>query len=173
MPTVDRLRRLYVALMMQIVGRALAAASRVDPVLCGELAVLPVGFKVCMMVLPGGPGMVVQANGDGTVRLLGATGAQADLGVRFKHLEHAYLVLSFQEGTARAFANHRMVADGDVAVATRLVRCLDRLESLILPAFVARRAVKRYLPMRPSEKPPLALRIYGQVLLGVFKGAWR
>ncbi len=166
----DGLRRTYVTFMMQVVGRSLAAASRVDPVLQAELAILPAGFELCMVVLPSGPGMVVRANGDGTVNLSRPSGAKPHLSIRFKHLEHAFRVLSFQEGTARALANNRMVADGDVALATRLVRCLDRMESLILPAFVARRAVKRYLPVRLSEKFPMAMRIYGRVLLGAFKG---
>jgi hypothetical protein len=165
------LSRAYVALMMRVVGHGLAATSRVDPVLRRELAVLPAGFQIQMIVLPAGPGMVVQAHGDGTLSRVREPKARPDLSIRFKHLSHAFLVLTFQEGTARAFANNRMVADGDVAIATRLVRCLNRLESLILPAVLARRAVKRYTPMRLREKLPLAARTYGRMLLQVLTGA--
>jgi hypothetical protein len=38
-----------------------------------------------------------------------------DLTITFKHLTHAFLVFSFQESTAQAFANDRMIADGDVS----------------------------------------------------------
>ena len=37
-----------------------------------------------------------------------------------------------------------MVADGDVSYAIRLVRCLNKMESLILPKLVAEFAVKQY-----------------------------
>lgn len=131
----------------------------------GELAPLPVGYVVQMAT----PGSAVQqtlsARGDGVLEHLSAAPPRpADLVIRFKHQAHASLVFSFQEGTARAFANDRMVADGDVAVATRLVRCLDRLETLILPGFIARRAVKRYQAPAIMDKLALALRIYGGVL---------
>ena len=54
------------------------------------------------------------------------------------------MVFSFQESTAQAFANDRMIADGDVSAAIRLVRCLNKMESLILPKLVASLAVKEY-----------------------------
>ncbi len=37
-----------------------------------------------------------------------------------------------------------MIADGDVSAAIRLVRCLNKMESLILPKLVASLAVKEY-----------------------------
>jgi predicted alpha/beta-hydrolase family hydrolase len=87
-----------------------------------------------------------------------------DLSVKFKHLSHAFLVLSFQEGTARAFANDRMVADGEVSHAIRMVRCLDRMEAIILPKMVAKMAVKRYPEhLSLNEKVNKAARIYGLV----------
>lgn len=39
------------------------------------------------------------------------------------------LLVFFQESTAQAFANDRMIADGDVSAAIRLVRCLNKMES--------------------------------------------
>lgn len=79
-------------------------------------------------------------------------------------MSHAFLVFSFQEGTARAFANDRMVADGDVSYAIRMVRCLNKMEALILPKVVAKLAVKEY-PEQLSftQKLNLASRIYLKV----------
>jgi len=53
-------------------------------------------------------------------------------------------VFSFQESTSQAFANDRMIADGDISYAIRLVRCLNKMEALILPKMVAQLAVKEY-----------------------------
>lgn len=40
-----------------------------------------------------------------------------------------------------------MIADGDLSYAIRLVRCLNKMEALILPKLLAELAVKQY----PSE----------------------
>jgi hypothetical protein len=37
-----------------------------------------------------------------------------------------------------------MIADGDISNAIRLVRCLNKMEALILPKMVAQLAVKEY-----------------------------
>ena len=37
-----------------------------------------------------------------------------------------------------------MIADGDISYAIRLVRCLNKMESLILPKMVAELAVKEH-----------------------------
>jgi len=164
------LERLYVTVMMHIIGRSLVATSKVDAPMQQELLGFPTGYQIQMVVLPAGPGFVVQSNGDGTLRRGKALQTPPDLSIRFKHLSHAFLVLSFQESTARAFANDRMVANGDVSHAIRLVRCLNGMEALILPRWVASRAVKRYPDLPLSVKLPRALRIYGQVALGLFTG---
>jgi hypothetical protein len=90
--------------------------------------------------------------------------------VIFKHLRHAFLVFSFQEGTARAFANDRMFVDGQVSVAVRIVRVLDRMEAVILPKFVARRALKRYPRIALADKLALATKAYGVTALNLLRG---
>lgn len=164
------LERLYVALMMFTIGRSLVATSQVDAEVQQELTGFPDGYQIEMKVLPAGPGFVVQSNGDGTLSRAKTPRNPPDLSIRFKHLSHAFLVLSFQESTARAFANDRMVANGDVSHAIRLVRCLNRMEALILPRWVASRAVKRYPHLPLSAKLPTALRIYRRVASGLFTG---
>ena len=82
-----------------------------------------------------------------------------------------FLVFSFQEGTAQAFANDRMVADGEISYAIRLVRCLNKMEALILPKVIADLAVKEY-PKNLSLKDKLsgAANIYLKVAQSYFKG---
>lgn len=152
--------RKYVTLMMGVVGRSLVSASQVDAEIRREIAALPVGYTVQMMVMPGGPSFTTAVTDDHTLRLLRGFTGKADLAVRFKHVTHAFLVFSFQEGTARAFAHDRMYVDGDISDALRVVRCLSRMEVLILPKFVAERAVKRYPTLALAQKINLAARIY-------------
>jgi len=156
------LQRAYVIAMMDIIGRGLVSADAVDPEVQKEIAQFPANFVIQMKVLPAGPGFALRVNADHSLTLLKDFTGKADLDVKFKHLSHAFLVFSFQEGTARAFANDRIVVDGDVSHAIRLVRCLNRMEAIILPAAIARLAVKRYpaLSLSLPEKAVKAARIY-------------
>jgi hypothetical protein len=95
-----------------------------------------------------------------------------DLSIIFKHVHHAFLVFSFQESTAQAFANDRMIADGDVSYAIRLVRCLNKMEALILPKLVAELAVKEYpSELTLKEKLAGAANIYLKVAQSYLKGS--
>lgn len=159
-----KLHRPYVALMMQIISRGLVSASQVDEEIQRELSGFPKGFILQMTVFPSGPGFTLQVQPDGSLKSLNDFQGKPNLVIKFKHMAHAFLVFSFQEGTARAFANDRMVADGDLAFAIRLVRILDKMEALILPRLVAGLAVKRYpTSLGLSEKINKAARIYGKV----------
>lgn len=134
----------YVTLMMDIIGRGLVMASQVDPEVQAELKGFSENFTISMKVFPRGPQFIAQVQQDKTLKLLKHLDGKPNLTISFKHLHFAFLVFSFQESTSRSFANDRMVADGDLAYAIRLVRCLNRMESLILPKVVANLAVKEY-----------------------------
>ena len=157
---VAALQRFYVKMMMAIVGRALIATSRVDEEVRKEFSGLPGGYHLQMMV-PGGPGFMIQIRSDGSLALVRSQGIKPDLNIKFKHMSLAFLVFSFQEGTARAFANDRIIVDGELSHAIRFVRCMNKMESLILPRMIARLAVKRYPTLSFWEKVSKATRIYG------------
>jgi hypothetical protein len=123
-------QRAYVALMMDTIARALVSASQVDGELRDEIAGFPAGYILQMIVLPNGPSFAIQVQADKSLKRLDHVEGKPDLSVKFKHLAHAFLVFSFQESTARAFANDRLIADGEVGYAIRLVRCLNKLEVL-------------------------------------------
>jgi len=165
------LTRQYVALMMGVVGRGLVSTSQTDDIVRREISAFPAGYVFQMTVMPSGPAFSAEVQADGALRLLKDFQGKPDLCVRFKHISHAFLVLSFQEGTARAFANDRIYVDGEVSHAIRMVRCLSRMETLILPKLVAERAVKRYpADLGLGAKLPAALRIYARVATNLVKG---
>lgn len=163
-------QKVYVTTMMAVVGSGLAAASRVDENVQRELSAFPAGYQVCMTVFPSGPNFFLRMQENGIADVVDAPVGKPDLTIRFKHMAHAFIVFSFQEGTAQAFANDRMIADGNVSHAIRLVRCLNRLETLILPKLVAERAVKRYDDLPLAEKIRKAARIYGLVAKSLVAG---
>lgn len=160
----------YVKLMFDVMGRAMEAASQVDSVFEREIKGLSADFVFEMCVKPNGPGLVMQKQPDGTLKFLGGTTPRKpDLSIQFKHMAHAFLVLSFQESTARAFANDRMIVDGEISNALKMVRCLNRLEAFILPKIVAERAIKRYPKLSLQEKLTHGARIYSRVASNFMK----
>lgn len=172
-PLGSRAKRLYVNIMFQVMGRALQAISEVDNEVCDEARPLPTGFLFQMMVMPNGASLVVEHLGEGLFKYHSEEAPrEIDLSIKFKHLEHAFLVLSFQEKTSVAFANDRMLVDGDISYAVRMTRILNRLEAFILPKLVARRAVKAYpQDLQLPEKLTSAARIYLKVATHFIKTA--
>ncbi|MGF2685878.1 hypothetical protein ACQUWM_05210 [Marinobacter sp. DUT-3] len=164
-PMVFQARRLYVELMFQVMGRALQAVSEVDAQVQQEARVLPEGFLFEMMVMPSGSSLIVEHTGNGRFHYHGTSAPRpVDLSIQFKHIAHAFMVLSFQEKTSVAFANDRMLVDGDISYAIRMTRVLNRLEAFILPKLVAKRAVKEYpANLHLPEKLISAARIYLKV----------
>lgn len=164
------LQQAYVKLMMDVIGRGLVMASQVDDEIKQEVAQFPVNFVLSMNVFSHGPAFIARVTEQHQLELLKNYTTKPDLTIRFKHLNHAFLVFSFQESTAQAFANDRMVADGDVAYAIRLVRCLNKMEALILPKLMAKRAVKEYpQELHLKNKVLNATNIYLKIAQSYFK----
>jgi hypothetical protein len=159
------LKRAYVATMMRVVGRGLAIASRVDGDSALEVARLPARLTIAMRVYPGGPCCLWQRTHAGLAYLGVRASGTADVQIVFKHLQHAWLLFTFQENTPTAFARNRIVLDGEVAHAAVFNRCLARLLTLILPRLIAARAVKRYPGIALGDKLRLAAAIYLRIPL--------
>ena len=156
----------YVDLLFAVISRALVSASRTDPVIQAEVKAFPVGHRLRMMVLPKGQHFTLEVTERSELTLVDSPLSEpADLTVKFKQLSLAFRVFSLQESTAAAFASDRIVADGDVSDAIRLVRCLNRVEAVILPKSLASLAIKSYPEMSLSEKLGTATKIFG----GFFK----
>jgi hypothetical protein len=162
-----RMKRIFVAVMMRIVGWGLRAMSQADPVVRKEAAGFPDDMVIAMTSMPDGPSMVLQKTPEGRLRYLGGRLPEhTDLAIRFKHVDFAFRVFAFIESTPTAFARARMVVDGDLAAGIRLVRCLYRLEALLMPRFIAARGMKRYPEdLGLGHKLGMNLRISGRIAL--------
>ncbi len=161
--------RAYVEVMMGVIGRGLVAVAHEDAEVARELRGFPDQMVLQFMVLPDGPSFALRVV-DGRFQLLRERPQRVDLGICFKHVTHAFLVFSFQESTAQAFAHDRMYVTGDISLAIRLVRCLTRMEALILPAAIARLAVKRYPEISFIAKVQAAGKIYGRLAYNMTRG---
>jgi len=168
-PSRYRLQHRVTAFMLALIGRLLAATSEVDPVVRREVSAMPAGQTFILGVRPAGPALIITEH-EGRLRPVSAVPQGAPLAAfEFKHIEHAFLAMTFQESTPQSFANDRMVFEGDIAMAMKFVRCLTRMETLILPKVVARLAVKTYpAGLRVGDKLATGSRIYLRLLRNLF-----
>lgn len=153
----------YVALLFGVSGRLLVAGSRSDAGIQRELSVFPEGLVVGFSIIGDSLKVRLRVRGGRLTRVTG--NPKADLDVVFKHVRHAFMVLSFQESTPQAFANQRFITQGDAALAMRFTRCLNRVQAISLPKFVAARALKALPPMTFGEKLALSAKLYAHLIL--------
>ena len=158
-------QRAYVVIMFETIGRLLEAASATDPEIARELDGYRDGFSIGFSVL-GDPAlkMRVGVRNGRFVRL--PRNIHPELEIVFKHISFAFYVLSFKESTARAYANERMLTHGDTAHALRFVRCMNRMQAVALPRFVADRALKGFPDITAPEKRKLVTDLYVRLVSG-------
>jgi hypothetical protein len=151
--------------MFDVLGRLLVAGSAVDPEIRRELLGFPEGYSIGFAVLGDTLALRIARKGQRFVPEPSRAG-RPDLEIVFKHVAHAFALLSFQESTPTAFANDRMLSHGDVALSMRFTRCLDRVQGIMLPDPIAALALKS-LPRVPLAE---RLRLAAQITAGVVQG---
>lgn len=164
-------QRMLVAAMLPLLGGLIQAGSEVDDVVRREVESLPPDFVFGMSIYGCDLKLRMQRRGSRLVLLDPSDAPPPDLDIVFKHLGIAFLVVSFQESTALAFARGRMVVHGDTALAMRLTRCMDRTEAVTLPGPVAERALKSVPPIPGAERLPLVARYYAAAARRALRGA--
>jgi len=165
-------KKMYIAIMLWVVGRAMQAAARTDRELKEEFAALRDDFLLKLWVLPGGPAMLVGKDQKGRVKYFGwkESGKKPTLTMSVKNLEAAMLMFTFQESTTIATARERLVVDGDLPDACAVVRVLNTVETYLLPKVIAKLAVKRYpkwSQMNPFKKHLGRIAVYARTFIGV------
>ncbi|MFG0833583.1 hypothetical protein ACF8OI_08575 [Aeromonas bivalvium] len=162
-------RRLWIGSLLWIIGRTLCRAARVDEAVRRELAPLPDGLTIRLAVTGLAGGLTLHKTA-GRWRTGAAPeprpgdAASHSLRVRFKHPAVAFRALSFRLGINQAFCENRLLVEGDLDAAMHLVRALEQLQNLILPAFIARPLLRHYPD--PHRKLARACHIYLGLLTG-------
>jgi len=145
-PLIYQAQRAFVATMFEVLGRLIVAGSAADPVVQRELDSFPEGYVIGFSVFGDTLSMRVARRGKQFVPA--PTGRKPDLEIVFKHVSHAFALLSFQESSAVSYANDRMMSLGDVGLSMVFMRCLDRVQAVMLPPPIAALALKS-LPVIP------------------------
>jgi hypothetical protein len=162
-------QRAYVATLLEVSSHLLVAASYADPEVERELRAMPEGLVIGFSVLGSDVAMRLRLRGGRLERL--SARHPADLDIIFKHIAHAFMVLSFQETTAQAFANQRFITQGDAALSMRFTRCLNRMQLVTLPSPITKRAFARVPPIPLAEKLAVSTKLYARLFVLLARAA--
>jgi hypothetical protein len=146
-PPAKKIKKIIGSLLLFCLGRGFQSVSGIDPDVKKEIEAWDEGFSILFEVAPGGPYLHLRKE-KGRIRFLGLRKADADLVIHFKNIEAAFMVLTAQSGTPRAFAEHRVSVRGNLQEAMRLIRCINYVQYYLFPAFIAGKVIKR-LPTIP------------------------
>jgi hypothetical protein len=163
-PLLYAAQRAFVATMFEVLGRLIVAGSE-DPVVQRELPGFPEGFTVGFSVYGDTLGFRVAKRGNQFVQA--DRKGKADLELVFKHIAHAFALLSFQENSAVAFANDRFVSHGDIALSMRFMRCLDRIQAVMLPPPISTMALKSVPAIPIAERLSSISKTVGGLVRGL------
>lgn len=156
--------------MLPLLGGLLAAGSEFDETVRKEVEDLPEDLIFGMTVFGTDARIRLAREGSRLVVLDPETAPPPTLDIVFKHVAIAFLVVSFQESTALAFARGRMVVHGDTALAMKITRCLDRMQAIALPRPIAERALKTVPDMPLAQQLKLAARYYSVAAKNAARG---
>lgn len=161
---------LYLRIALALTGRAVARACAVDPEVRSEFAGLAAGFTFALRVHPAGPSAAWRKEEDGSLSYIGAGPRDPDVLMRFLHPAAALGVLTFSRSAYECYARNGLAVSGDLGPTMAFIRALGIVETLLLPAFVARRILKRPARMGAARKHFERLALYAGL---PFSGAKR
>jgi aldehyde:ferredoxin oxidoreductase len=107
------------------------------------VSLFPKGFSFRLGVWPKGPSVAFLRRGD-RLKKIHDKNQQVEMTVNLKSIEAAWLLFSFQESTCQSEAKSRLTVTGALPHTCTFIRLMDKVEILLLPKFIAKKAVKRW-----------------------------
>ena len=155
------MKRAILAIILQVLYRALRVLNRYDGSVAAELAQLPEG--ACVRIRAGmtadAPQLTMVRRGGGLQK--GAADQTAEIEISFKSLSGAFRVFTGFESIGQAYCEHRFVLSGNINETMCLVRAIETAEGYLFPRVWNRRILKR----RVKKQLPTAA-VYALVLCG-------
>ena len=155
------MKRAILAILLQVLYRALRVLNRYDASVAAELAQLPEG--ACVRIRAGmaadAPQLTMVRRGGGLHK--GAADQTAEIEISFKSLSGAFRVFTGFESIGQAYCEHRFVLSGNINETMCLVRAIETAEGYLFPRVWNRRILKR----RVKKQLPTAA-VYALALCG-------
>jgi len=123
-------------------GRVLEYLSYSDESIKAEHENWPQGYKFYMKVLPKGPSLAMEKNGDKMVFLGTKELDKADMVVEVKNIDTAFKMITAQLGAHHVYAQHKIGVIGNVADSMKLIRMIYAAEDYMFPPIMSKNVLK-------------------------------
>lgn len=149
-PSAKPVKRLITRVALYFLGTAFQTACVIDPDVKREVSSWPDGLSFLLHVEPAGPDMAVKKTGGRLLYLGNKNHPDADLRLCMKNIEFAFMMMTSLNSTPEVVWQNRQYVKGDLNMMMSVIRCLDVVQTILFPNFLARRYIKKV--------PPLTLR---------------
>lgn len=117
-------------------------ASRYVPEMRDEIRDWEDGRRVTLGVLPSGPHITIQKDGE-RIRYLGARPVDPSVSILFKNLDSAVLIFTGQLGAPWAVAENRVCVHGSNSAAIQVTRAMAIVQAYLFPGLILNKIFKR------------------------------
>jgi hypothetical protein len=135
-------KTLYCRVVLGVLGWFIPSVACRKESVRKEIEEFPPEFAFRLGVLPAGPSVAFRRTGNRLKRI--DRNEAVNLTINLKSIDAAWLLFSFQESTAQSEANNRLAVTGSLPHSCTFIRIMNKTEILLLPGFLARKAVKRW-----------------------------
>jgi len=135
-------KTIYCTIVLAVLNWFIPAVTCRKESVRDDVESFPADFSFRLGVWPDGPSMAFRREG-GCLRKIGSR-KPVDMTINLKSIDAAWLLFSFQESTAQSEANNRLTVTGSTAESCNFIRLMDKTEILLLPKFLAVKAVKKW-----------------------------
>ncbi|MDC7126105.1 MAG: hypothetical protein PQJ46_11100 [Spirochaetales bacterium] len=142
------LKKFYCSIIMSTLGWFIPKIACRRSGVIDELKYFPDKSFFTFGVLSNGPSVTFQKVGDKVKKIKKADSSQTILSVYLKSIEAAWLMFTFQESTCQSEANGRLAISGELPYACAFIRFMNKVEILLLPKFIAKKAVKNWVRVK-------------------------
>lgn len=155
-----------VRLSLYYLGMAIETAYKVEPQARKDMDSLPESFTFCMGVEKG-PSLFIRKDA-GTVKYVGEKDAfDADLELRFKNIEYAFLAMTGRIGTPDAVYHNRQYVKGSLNRMMVMIRVMNIAQTLLFPNFLVGFYIKE-VPRLTVNKMINRVKAYSYSTAGYF-----
>lgn len=137
----SRAKFLLLENMMLSLGSAFEVASKCVPEIKKELADWDEGRRFTMLILPKGPAITLQKQGE-SVKIVGKSVVDPQVTLMFKNLDAAVPVFVGLQSTHEAMAQSKIMIQGDNVYAQEVSRAMTLVLSYLFPVFAYKHLFK-------------------------------
>ncbi|MGL1892619.1 MAG: hypothetical protein OCD02_13400 [Spirochaetaceae bacterium] len=142
-PSKRRFKTLYCRIVFAVLGWFIPAIACRKKTVRTVISDFPENFTFSFGVWPSGPSVAFKRVSN-RLKQIPRNSLDLDMKVSLKSIEAAWYLLSFQEGTCQSEANGRLTVKGELPHSCTFIRLMDKVEILLLPRFIAKKAVKKW-----------------------------